>query len=250
MRRLAAPCSPAEEKHTDSVPNLAHRSYTGRLSDRPDTLLRPHDRKRSPAATSPPYRETVLAYVGTIAGSLSPKRNGACQVGSSRTRSSTPPPRGTPRRWPNCSPKTTATSPTAAGSGSSFAARGGFLPSCSTRWEYRVDNRAGLWPGVGLHLEFATSAHLRVVDRRITGGIDRQSCFASAARVAEVLARGPFRGDLQAHLAVARVAEQPSATTPSSLLRWTKRGIPSPGCRKWGLRKRPDLTRRCMLVRG
>jgi hypothetical protein len=35
-----------------------------------------------------------------------------------------------------------------------------------------------------------------------------------------VLAAGLLRDDLQAHLALAHVAEQPSATTPSSLLRW------------------------------
>ena len=162
MRRRAAPCSPAEEKHTDFVPNLAHRSYTGGLSHRPDTLLRPHNRKALP-------RGDLAAISGNGAGlrrhdrpvRCHPKRNGACQVGSSRTRSSTPPPaRGTPRRWPNCSPRTTATSPTAAGSGSSFAARSGFLPSRSTRWQYRVDNRAGLRPEVGLHLVFVTSEAL------------------------------------------------------------------------------------------
>ena len=36
-----------------------------------------------------------------------------------------------------------------------------------------------------------------------------------------MLAAGPGRGDLQAHLAVARVAEQPSALTPASLLEGT-----------------------------
>ena len=38
-------------------------------------------------------------------------------------------------------------------------------PSCSTRWEYRVDNRAGLWPGVGLHPVFASSEARRIVVR-------------------------------------------------------------------------------------
>ena len=36
-----------------------------------------------------------------------------------------------------------------------------------------------------------------------------------------MLAAGPGRGDLQAHLAVARVAEQPPALTPASLLQGT-----------------------------
>ena len=34
-----------------------------------------------------------------------------------------------------------------------------------------------------------------------------------------MLASGPMRGDLQARLAVARVADQPPASTPASLLR-------------------------------
>ena len=60
-------------------------------------------------------------------------------------------------------------------------------------------------------LRFATSAHLRAAGRRILGGIGRQSRFVAAAGVAEVLARGPIRGGLQARLAVARVGEQPTA---------------------------------------
>ena len=43
------------------------------------------------------------------------------------------------------------------------------------------------------------------------------SRFVAAAGVAEVLARGPIRGGLQARLAVARVAEQPTASTAASL---------------------------------
>ena len=68
---------------------------------------------------------------------------------------------------------------------------------------------------------FATSAHLRGADRQILGGIGRQSRFVATARAAEVPARGPIRGGVQAHLAVARVAEQPTASTPASLPRWT-----------------------------
>ena len=48
MRRRAAPCSPAEEKQTDSVPNLAHRSSAAGLSDRPDTLPRRHSPEALP----------------------------------------------------------------------------------------------------------------------------------------------------------------------------------------------------------
>jgi hypothetical protein len=50
------------------------------------------------------------------------------------------------------------------------------------------------------------------------GGIGPQSRFAAVAGPAGVLAGGPIRGVLQAHLAVARVAKQPPASTPASLL--------------------------------
>jgi hypothetical protein len=43
--------------------------------------------------------------------------------------------------------------------------------------------------------------------------------FAAIAGVAKVLARRPIRGDLQAHLALARVAEQPPASTPDGTSR-------------------------------
>lgn len=48
-------------------------------------------------------------------------------------------------------------------------------------------------------------------------GIGRQSRFVKAAGVVEVLARDPMRRNSQAHLAVARVAEEPPASTPTSL---------------------------------
>src|SRR5437762_477435 len=44
------------------------------------------------------------------------------------------------------------------------------------------------------------------------------------AGVADVVAPGLIRGDVQAHLAVARVAEQPPSSTPTSLLVRTSRG--------------------------
>ena len=40
---------------------------------------------------------------------------------------------------------------------------------------------------------------------RPSGGIGERACFAEVARVVEVLAGGPIRGDLQAHVAVARL---------------------------------------------
>jgi hypothetical protein len=51
----------------------------------------------------------------------------------------------------------------------------------------------------------------------------RSLAFAAVAGVAEVLADGQIRGDLQAHLAVARMAEQAPASTPASLLEGTVR---------------------------
>jgi hypothetical protein len=39
-----------------------------------------------------------------------------------------------------------------------------------------------------------------------------------------MLAGSPIRGDLQAHLALARVAEQPRTSTPASLLDGTRTG--------------------------
>jgi hypothetical protein len=67
MRSLAAPCTPAEEKQTDSVPHLTHRSSAAGLSDRPDTLLRPHNREALPRGDLAAISGTVLAYAGTIA---------------------------------------------------------------------------------------------------------------------------------------------------------------------------------------
>lgn len=46
----------------------------------------------------------------------------------------------------------------------------------------------------------------------------RLPSFAAIAAVTDVLALGLIRGDVQAHLAVARVAEQPPSSTPTSLL--------------------------------
>jgi hypothetical protein len=84
--------------------------------------------------------------------------------------------------------------------------------------DHRKTGEAGVSPKDARALLLATSAHLRATGRRSLGGIDRQSRFVAAAGVAEVLARGPIRGGLQAHVAVARVAEQPPASTPSLLM--------------------------------
>jgi len=51
---------------------------------------------------------------------------------------------------------------------------------------------------------FAKLGHRSVIDRAASGGNGEQACFAEVAGVAEVLAGGPIRGDLQAHLVVAR----------------------------------------------
>ena len=57
---------------------------------------------------------------------------GAVPTGTSRTRSSMPPPEGRPNWWPSYSSSTTASSSGAGGAGSSFAGYGGFHPSCSS----------------------------------------------------------------------------------------------------------------------
>ena len=46
--------------------------------------------------------------------------------------------------------------------------------------------------------------------------------FVAIAGVAGVLAAGVIRDDVQAHLAVALVSEQPSSAPPTSLPDWTK----------------------------
>ncbi len=50
----------------------------------------------------------------------------------------------------------------------------------------------------------------------------RRPSFSAVAGAPEVLAGSPIHGDLQAHLAVARVAEQPPASTAASLMLGTK----------------------------
>ena len=60
--------------------------------------------------------------------------------------------------------------------------------------------------------------------QRLIGATLALVCGGCRSR--EVLARGPIRRDLQAHFAVARVAEQPRAAKPASLLRWTESGGP------------------------
>jgi hypothetical protein len=57
--------------------------------------------------------------------------------------------------------------------------------------------------------------------------IGSEPWFAAVAGVADLLAGGPIRRALQAHLAVARVAEQPPASTPTSLPERTRRRRPA-----------------------
>ena len=61
---------------------------------------------------------------------------------------------------------------------------------------------------------------------RPSGGIGERACFAEVAGVAEVLAGGPIGGDLQAHLAVPRVAEWSPGPAPGSLLARTNLAPP------------------------
>jgi hypothetical protein len=53
-------------------------------------------------------------------------------------------------------------------------------------------------------------------------GMSLEACFPVLMGTTEVLARDSIRGDLQARLAVARVTEQPPASTPTSLLDGTE----------------------------
>ena len=64
---------------------------------------------------------------------------------------------------------------------------------------------------------------------RPCGGIGARACFAEAAGVAEVLAGCPIRGDLQAHVAVRRVAERsPGPMRGSPLLTDGRSVLPRP----------------------
>ena len=82
-------------------------------------------------------------------------------------------------------------------------------------------------------------------------GFARRACFAAVAGAADVLAGSPIRGDLQAHLAVALVAEQPLASTLASRLDGTRTSILvttgrllyPPGAAEVGTNLRPDLAR-------
>ena len=83
----------------------------------------------------------------------------------------------------------------------------------------------------------------------------RLPSFAAIAGVAGVLAAGLIRDDLQAHLALARVGEQPPSSTPTSLPVRTTRGSAGRSCRilatqkraRWAARRRPLSIRRHYL---
>jgi hypothetical protein len=64
-------------------------------------------------------------------------------------------------------------------------------------------------------------------------GIGERACFDAVAGVAEVLAGGPIRGDVQAHLAVPCVAERSPGATPGAVL------VRTNGRSVWGDRRRP-----------
>jgi hypothetical protein len=64
----------------------------------------------------------------------------------------------------------------------------------------------------------ATSETDRLLGRHWQDDVSLAACLLAFAGVAGVLAAGQTRGDLQAHLALARVAEQPPSSTPTSLL--------------------------------
>ena len=63
----------------------------------------------------------------------------------------------------------------------------------------------------------AKGAHLYASTVRRCDRLRRLPSFAAIAGVARVLAAGLIRDNLQAHLALARVGEQPPSSTPTSL---------------------------------
>jgi hypothetical protein len=67
--------------------------------------------------------------------------------------------------------------------------------------------KAGAGPTFVSDVLFAKLGHRSVVDRVPSGGTSVRARFAEVAGVAEVLAGGPIRGGLQAHLAVAQGAD-------------------------------------------
>ena len=77
--------------------------------------------------------------------------------------------------------------------------------------------RAGPRPSPVAYLLPAKGAHLDALDRPRCDRPDRLPSFAVITGVAGVLAAGVIRDDLQAHLALARVGEQPPSSTPTSL---------------------------------
>jgi hypothetical protein len=82
----------------------------------------------------------------------------------------------------------------------------------------RADRKAGRVSGGVRDPRFAKGAHLRAIDGpgAVTGATRPR--FAAITGATDVLAGSRIRGDLRARLAVARVAEQPPASTPRSLM--------------------------------
>lgn len=73
------------------------------------------------------------------------------------------------------------------------------------------------------HPLFANCVHLRTLTLPAPSPRRRRPSFPAVAGAPEVLAGNPIRGDLQPDLAVARVAEQPPASPPASLMLGTTR---------------------------
>jgi hypothetical protein len=75
-----------------------------------------------------------------------------------------------------------------------------------TERQYRRRTDAGVDGSVSGDPRFAKLGHRSVVDLAAVWRDRRAACFAEVAGVAEVLAGGPIRRGLQAHLTVLRVA--------------------------------------------
>ena len=80
----------------------------------------------------------------------------------------------------------------------------------------QVSTRASRASRFSPNVRISTPSTVRRRDRP-----HRLPSFSTVAAVTDVLALGLIRGEVQAHLAVAPVAEQPLSSTPTSLPVWT-----------------------------
>ena len=92
------------------------------------------------------------------------------------------------------------------------------------------DHNPGLAARTAPVSQIAKGGHLHALDGRRCDRPRRLPPVAAIAAVAGVLAAGVIRDDLQAHLALARVGEQPPSSTPTSLPVRTSWGT-RPSCR-------------------